>query len=162
MILSHQKILKAIKEKKLIENFSQSCLEGAGYDLRIGKIYRLESSGFIGKKKQRQAKVEEIKKKEYTLSPGEYILTETMEKVNIPSNLLARILPRSSLFRMGCSLITAVVDPGFKGTLTMGLKNLSQQKVTFQKEARVAQIVFEEVTGKAKNYEGRYQGGKVI
>jgi deoxycytidine triphosphate deaminase len=164
MILSHEKILEAVRGKKLIENFSPHCLGGAGYDLRVGKVYRLESNGFIGKKEQKNSLVKEkINTENYVvLKPGEYILVETLEKVNMPLNLLARILPRSSLFRMGCSLITAVVDPGFKGTLTMGLKNLSEKSFTFQEGARIAQMIFEEVSGKTKGYTGRYQGGRII
>jgi len=80
----------------------------------------------------------------------------------MPGNLVARILPRSTVFRNGCALITALVDPSFKGTLTMGLKNLSGFEFRFQPGARVAQLVFEEVSGETKPYEGHYQGGKVV
>ncbi|MBU4202134.1 MAG: hypothetical protein KKB85_03175, partial [Candidatus Altiarchaeota archaeon] len=55
-----------------------------------------------------------------------------------------------------------LVDPGFRGTLTMGLKNLSGHEFRFQRNARVAQIVFEEVSGETKEYDGHYQGGKVV
>jgi deoxycytidine triphosphate deaminase len=167
MILSGGKILDLVKEKKLIENFSPECIGGAGYDLRVGKVYKLkilgEREGFIGVSTQINSEVEEIPFEKYSLQPNEYVLVESIEKVNIPKNLVGRILPRSSVFRLGCALLTAVVDPGFQGTLTMGLKNLSPgKKFTFQKGARIAQIIFEEILGKAKSYEGRYQGGKVI
>ncbi len=162
MILFHERILELVKRENLIENFSENCLGGAGYDLRVGRIYQIKNPGFIGRKEQKKPLVKEVTLEEHYLHPSEYVLIESLEKVNMPGDLMARILPRSSLFRMGCSLITAIVDPGFQGTLTMGLKNLSDQVFTFQKEAKIAQIVFEEVSGEAKLYQGRYQGGKII
>ena len=96
------------------------------------------------------------------LAPGEYVLIETIEKVNMPENLIARVLNRSSLFRCGCSLFTAVVDPGYCGILTIGFKNLSEFPFEIEIGARVGQVVFETVKGETKLYCGRYQGGKVV
>lgn len=161
MLLSRQKILELVKRKNLIENFDKGCVEGAGYDLRIGKIYEIMSDSYLGINDRGTPKVKEIKFKKYKLKSDQYILIETIEKVNIPENIIARILPRSTLFRCGCSLITAVVDPCYKGTLTMGLKNLSEFNFEFERGSRIAQIVFETVEGKTKGYKGRYQGGRV-
>lgn len=162
MILGDGRILKLVEEKKLLENFNIDCLGGAGYDLRLNKAYRLFSDSHIGVKERNTPKVEEIKANPLKLKPNEYLLVETLERVNMPANLMARILPRSSLFRCGCMLATAVVDPGYRGALTMGLKNLSDREFTIEKNARIAQIVFEEVEGSSRKYAGRYQGGKVV
>jgi len=154
--------LKLVEEEKLIEHFSKDCLEGAGYDLRAGRAYTLESDSRVGVKDRRTPEVKEIIADKITLKPGKYVLIETLERVNMPHNLMARILQRSSIFRCGCMLATAVVDPGYCGTLTMGLKNASSQQFTLEKKARIAQIVFEEVKDSRKAYAGRYQGGKVV
>ncbi len=162
MILSGDNIKVCVKEIKLIENFSLDCLEGAGYDLRVGKIYKIEGSGFIGSADRRTPDAKEIPFSEYTLEPDEYVLIETIEKINMPDDLAARVLPRSSLFRCGCSMITALVDPGYNGVLIFGLRNVSKTNFVFEKNAKMAQIIFEEVKGKTKSYEGRYQGGRVV
>ena len=162
MILSGERILDLVKNSNLLEKFSQGSLEGAGYDLRIGRVYRLKGGGALLVEGKNNPEVEEIEGEEFTLKAGDYILIESLEKVNMPNNLVARILPRSTIFRNGCALITALVDPGFRGTLTMGLKNLSGHEFRFQRNARVAQIVFEEVSGETKEYDGHYQGGKVV
>ncbi len=162
MILSAEKIRKQVNEEKLIENYSEKSLSGAGYDLRVGRFYKIRGEAILGVEKRVLPEADEIIADEITLKPGEYILIETMEKVHMPKNLAARILPRSTLFRAGCSLITAVVDPGYYGTLTMGLKNLSGANFQLEKGARVGQIVFEEVAGEATTYNGRYQGGRVV
>jgi deoxycytidine triphosphate deaminase len=162
MILGDAKILKLVGEKNLVEDFNPECLGGAGYDLRLNKAYRLISDSLIGVKDRKTPDVEEIKDSPIKLRPGEYVLVETLERVNMPENVMARILPRSSLFRCGCMLATAVVDPGYRGALTMGLKNVSDRKFTLERKARIAQIVFEEVEGSSRRYEGKYQGGKVV
>jgi dCTP deaminase len=162
MILSAERIRKQVTEEKLIEDFSEKSLNGAGYDLRVGRFYKIRGEALLGVEKRVLPEADEIKADEITLKPGEYLLIETLEKVHMPKNLMARILPRSTLFRAGCSLITAVVDPGYYGTLTVGLTNLSGAVFRLEKGARVGQIVFEEVSGEATEYNGRYQGGKVV
>ena len=162
MILSAEKIKSLVSEEKLIEGFSEKSLNGAGYDLRVGRFYKIRGDACLGVENRILPEADEIKSEEITLKPDEYLLIETQERVHMPKNLMARILPRSTLFRAGCSLITAVVDPGYYGTLTMGLKNLSGSAFRLEKGARIGQIVFEEVAGEATSYNGRYQGGKVV
>lgn len=162
MVIGRERILELVKREKLIENFSLDCLGGAGYDLRIDSIYRLRSGGFLGVADRKTPEVEEIHFREYHLKPGEYVLVETLERVNMPGDMVARVLPRSSLFRCGCALVNALVDPGYRGTLTFGLKNLSEYDFKLERKARIAQIVFERVEGETSLYEGRYQGGKVV
>lgn len=162
MILGKDRIQELVEQSALLESFSPDSLGGAGYDLRIGRAYRLKGGGALLVDGKNNPEVEELEGDEFTLKAGDYILIESLEKVDMPPNLVARILPRSTIFRNGCSLITALVDPGFRGTLTMGLKNLSGHEFRFQRNARVAQIVFEEVSGETKEYDGHYQGGKVV
>lgn len=162
MILGYAGIRKRVEEDGLIVNFSEDSLGGAGYDLRAGRAYGIISDSFLGVRERKTPDVSEIECESVALKPGEYILIESLEEVRMPDDLMARILPRSSLFRMGCALETAVVDPGYRGTLTMGLSNQSNQDFMLQKNARVAQIVFETVDGATKKYDGKYQGGKVV
>ena len=164
MILGHEEILRRIRGEKLLEGVEEGNVGGAGVDLRLGKAYRMRSGGKLGKEKRVTPEVEEISGEgdEIKLLPGEYVLVETLEKVNMPADLMARILQRSSLFRCGASLRNAVVDPGYKGTLTFGLKNEGEHEFRVERGARICQIVFELVVGGTKLYEGKYQGGKVV
>jgi dUTP pyrophosphatase len=162
MLLGREKILELVEEKKLIEDFSMDCLEGCGYDLRLGRIYELNGGASLGVDYRNLPKIKEKDFQKYTLNPGEYILIETLEKINMPSYLAARILSRSTLFRSGAALLTALVDPGYQGTLTMGLINHGRTEFSIQKNSKIAQIVFEEIEGETKEYNGRYQGGKVV
>ncbi len=161
MVLAQSEILGLVHKGKLIKGFSDKCMSGAGYDLRVGKIYRIKSGATLGVRARENPEVEEINLETFVIYPNEYVLVETHEEVNMPDYLIARILPRSTVFRSGCLLTTALVDPGYKGTLTMGLKNISNYEFKLEKLAPIAQIVFEKVEGQATLYEGVYQGGKV-
>ena len=162
MILAQSEILKLVEEKKLIENFDENCLEGAGYDLRVDNFYRIWGSAQLGKEMRKLPDAKEINSEIYTLKPGEYVLIKTVEKVNMPHDVAARVLNRSSVFRSGCNSIHAFVDPGFSGKMTFGFQNIGNHDFTLEKGAKVAQIIFERVEGETKPYNGRYQGGRVV
>ncbi|MBD3260449.1 MAG: hypothetical protein GF334_02005 [Candidatus Altiarchaeales archaeon] len=161
MLLGSIELSKLVSEKNLIEDFNPDCLESAGYDLRAGRFYRLNSRAKMADERV-MPEAGELLDDELKLSPGDYVLVESLEKVNIPVDLCARILPKSSLFRCGGSLETALVDPGFSGTLTMGLSYNAGYSLTVLRNAKIAQIVFEKVEGQAKAYDGRFQGGRVV
>jgi deoxycytidine triphosphate deaminase len=164
VVMGYDKILELIDKESLIENVDKNNVQPSGVDLRVKKIYKLKNGGYLGVKNRQTPNVDLISENigdKITLEPNEFVLVETMEKVNMPKDLLALILPRSSLFRCGVSLHTAVVDPGFIGTLTFGMKNLSDHPFEIEIGSKIGQIVFEEVKGNEKLYNGKYQGGKV-
>ena len=165
VVIGYEEILKQIKQKQpLIENVDEKNIQPSGVDLRVKCIYRLKNGGYLGVENRKTPDVEVVTKEngeKIILRPNEFVLVETMEKVNMPNNLSAIVLPRSSLFRCGVSLHTAVVDPGYIGTLTFGMKNLSNFPFEIEIGSKIGQIVFEEVRGNVKLYNGKYQGGKV-
>jgi len=163
-VIGYDGILKLIEQKKLVENVDENNIQPSGVDLRVKVVYRLKNGGYLGVKDRRTPDIEVVDKevgRKVVLNPNEFVLVETMEKVNMPNDLSAIILPRSSLFRCGASLHTAVVDPGYIGTLTFGMKNLSEFPFEIEIGSKIGQIVFEEVKGNTKLYNGKYQGGKV-
>ncbi|RLF57562.1 MAG: dCTP deaminase [Thermoplasmata archaeon] len=160
MFLGKKEIINRIKNQNLIENFDENNIQGAGVDLEIEELHKVKSGGFIGINNRILPELE--KESIFIIKPMEYYLCITKEKVNMPNDLVAFIFPRSTLFRCGVSLKTAVVDPGYKGRLTMGIKNESKYEFKLERYARIAQIVFCEVKGETSAYSGRYQGGRII
>ena len=50
MILGPKKLLQLVKTKKLVEHLSDRELtnpEGAGFDLRLGEVYKISGSAFF-------------------------------------------------------------------------------------------------------------------
>jgi dCTP deaminase len=137
-VLSDTEILEHLNigEVKL-EPFEPSCLNPAGYDLRCSKTV--------------------------ILKPKHYELVATLETVELGLNVTAYLHIRSSLAREGVIGSFAVVDPGFRGQLTLNLHNVSEKEVRLGKGECIVQIVFHNLGSAArKGYSGSYQNSKGI
>jgi len=170
MVLGAKKLLELVKKKKLVEDLSERERinpEGAGFDLRIGELYQVKGKGFLGVKERKTpdikllAKFEKKKIKKISLQPRTYYLMKTIEKLNLPENLLALFTPRSTLYRSGVYIFGGQTAPGYKGELTTGIYNFRNEKFELEMGARVIHIMFFEVKGKSNLYRGQWQGGRV-
>ncbi|MEK7616426.1 MAG: hypothetical protein AAB414_00020 [Patescibacteria group bacterium] len=179
MVIGINEILRRVKKEKLIENLGSRELknpEGVGVDLRLGEVHKIISGGAfieadgkagLGKRKGVKTKIVAAfrprakKQKEVVIKSGEYYLVSTVEKINTPLDLLPLIESRTSLFRAGLLLICTKVQPGYKGTLTMGLKNLFDFEVKLQMGARICNIAFFKIEGNSVSYRGQHQGGRI-
>lgn len=170
MILGPKQLLQLVKKQKLVEHLSERELtnpEGAGFDLRLGEIYKISGIAFLGVTERHTAEVELVKKYDETkttkvvIKPGEFYLIKTIETVNMPENLTASITPRSTTYRSGLFIRAGNVPPGYCGGLNFGLKNEGPVAVTIELGARIVHIQFSEVQGGGNMYRGQWQGGRV-
>jgi deoxycytidine triphosphate deaminase len=168
MIISPKQLLKLVKKIKLVEGLSERELtnpEGAGFDLRLGEVYKISGKAFLGETHRQTPDIESVAKygkdKSIKIKPGDFFLVKTIEKINLPINLSAVILPRTTTFRSGLFLRTGPVQPGYEGELTFGLKNEGPITVEIEMGARFAHILFHEIKGVGSQYRGQWQGGRV-
>ncbi len=162
MFLGVDQLLRLVKEKKLVEGLCQRELEnpeGCGFDLRVGEVYRIKGKGYLGVKERKTCEITKVKS--VIINPGDFYLVKTIEKINLPSDLVGIFKPRSSLQRMGIFLRTAQVAPGYSGELTFGMANLGPCKVKIETGARIVHLMFARVSGKTALYRGQWQGGRV-
>lgn len=170
MILGPKALLKLVKTKKLVENLSERELtnpEGAGFDLRLGEVYKISGKAFLGVTERHTADVKLVKEykegktSSITLKPGDFYLVTTIESVNTPLDITINFKPRSTTFRSGLFLRTGNVAPGYQGKLSFGLKNEGPIPVTIEMGARFVHAQFEQVLGEGNQYRGQWQGGRV-
>lgn len=170
MILGPKKLLELVKKVKLVENLSERELtnpEGAGFDLRLGEVYKISGDAFLGETHRKTADIELVEKyvegetRSITLKPGDFYLVTTIESVNTPLDITINFKPRSTTFRSGLFLRTGNVAPGYKGKLSFGLKNEGPIEVTIEMGARFVHAQFEQVLGEGNQYRGQWQGGRV-
>ncbi|MCW4016022.1 MAG: dCTP deaminase [Candidatus Bathyarchaeota archaeon] len=138
-VLSDAEILNALKtgEIKLEPSDLSACLNPAGYDLRCSETV--------------------------VLKPKDYVLVATLETVELGLNIVAFMHIRSSLAREGIIGSFAVIDPGFRGQLTLHLHNVSDKEITLHEQERIVQIVFHSLASHAKKgYNGSYQDSKGV
>ena len=169
MILGPKQLLRLVKAKKLVENLAKRELtnpEGAGFDLRLGEVYKISGRAFLGVNERHTADIKLVAKHgkkgtKVKIKPGDFFLVKTIETVNMPQNLSANITPRSTLYRSGLFLRTGNTPPGYRGGLIFGLKNEGSATVEIELGARICHIQFFEVKGGGAMYRGQWQGGRV-
>ena len=121
----------------LITPFDSSCLNGAGYDLRLAE--KLE------------------------MQPGQHFLVATLERVELGEDLVGTLHIRSSLARAGIIASLALVDPGFRGQLTILLYNAGNGRFTMDRNDRFLQIAIHQLGTKTlRPYRGKYQDSQGI
>ncbi len=170
MILGVTEMLRRVREENLVEGLAERELnnpEGAGFDLRLGKLFRLEGRGFLGIDERETpkgipvAEYDPAKRSSFVIKPGDYFLTETIEKFHIPLELLAIVKPRTMLNRSGIITSVSVVDPGYTGTIHQAIFNAGPSEVEIELGARYANAMFFEVKGGGSSYRGQWQGGRI-
>lgn len=78
---------------------------------------------------------------EFTLHPHQFILAQTLEYVCIPPEYYALVLGRSTWGRLGLTIATATaVGSGFRGCVTLELRNLGETPLKLKVGVRICQI----------------------
>jgi dCTP deaminase len=80
----------------------------------------------------------------FVLHPGEFVLGQTLEWVELPDDVVARLEGRSSLGRIGLLIHSTAgyVDPGWKGNLTLELSNVANLPIALYSGMKIGQISF--------------------
>ena len=105
----------------------------------------------------------------FILHPGEFVLGSTLEHIELPDDLVARLEGKSSLGRVGLVIHSTAgfVDPGWKGHLTLELSNLARLPITLYYGMKIGQISYLRLTTPADRLYGseglgsKYQGQTV-
>jgi dCTP deaminase len=132
MALSDNEISGAIKTGQFHVVPGNARLNPAGIDLRVSR--RL------------------------VLKPGQQTLVATVERVELSEHILGILHIRSSLAREGIVASLALVDPGFRGQLTVSLHNAGDRPVRLRKGERFIQLSLLRLGMPATHaYVGKYQ-----
>ncbi len=81
----------------------------------------------------------------FILHPGEFVLGQTLERVRLPDDIVARLEGKSSLGPPGSPdplARRASSTPGFEGNLTLELSNVANLPVTIYYGMPIGQISF--------------------
>jgi len=77
------------------------------------------------------------------IRPGEFMLGSTIERIKLPSHICGQVHGKSTWARRGLMVEAAgLVDPGFEGTITLELKNLSHLPLVLSAGTPICQMSF--------------------
>ncbi len=167
-ILSKQDIHRLLQQKPpLIEGCinPEEQVQPNGVDLTLREVALLQSSGRIAVKNS-QRQVSDLAPLMFDgldfidLVPGAYTITYN-EIIHLPRNIMALATPRSSLLRCGVTVNTAVWDAGYSGRSQSLMVVYNPQGFRVQKNARIVQLVFLQLTQETTGYQGAYQGENI-
>ena len=173
MILSDRTIKEELDAKRIvIDPFDEDALQPSSVDLRIDRYFRVFRNHTMGHIDVRQNLEELTELVEvpaddvFILHPGEFVLGSTLERVQLPDDLVARLEGKSSLGRLGLLIHSTAgfVDAGWDGQLTLELSNVATLPITLYPGMRIGQISFIRMTTEADRPYGsgarnsKYQG----
>src|SRR5215213_11291070 len=150
-VLSDRDIRAALQAGRIrIDPFDPGCLQPSSVDLHLDgdfRVFRNNRYPYIDVRAP-QPDLTELVTIEgdapFILHPNEFVLGQTLEWVELPDDLVARLEGKSSLGRLGLLIHSTAgyVDPGWKGTLTLELSNVANLPIALYFGMRIGQISF--------------------
>jgi dCTP deaminase len=172
-VLSDRDIRAALQAGHVrIDPYDPACLQPSSVDLHLDsdfRVFRNNRYPFIDVRAP-QPDLTELVSIEgddpFILHPGEFVLGQTLEWVELPGDLVARLEGRSSLGRLGLLIHSTAgyVDPGWKGNLTLELSNVANLPIALYSGMKIGQISFFQMSSAVERPYGsrelgsRYQG----
>jgi dCTP deaminase len=94
------------------------------------------------------------------------VLASTLERIQLPDDLVARLEGKSSLGRLGLLIHSTAgfIDPGWDGHVTLELSNVANLPITIYYGMKIGQLSFVQLTEPAETPYGagvlgsKYQG----
>lgn len=133
-----------------IDPWDPAMVQPASVDLRLGDSFRVFHNyrvTAIDLRNPPDNLTEEVVVSDgepFVIHPGDFCLGRTLEWVRIPNDIVARIEGKSSLGRLGLIVhaTAGFCDPGFEGTLTLELNNLTRVPIKLYPNLPIAQLSF--------------------
>jgi dCTP deaminase len=186
-VLSDGTIRGLVAEGRIrIDPWDDSLVQPASVDLRLGDSFRVfhnHRTTAIDLREPPAGLTEEVivgADESFVIHPGEFCLGRTLEWVELPNDIVARIEGKSSIGRLGLIVhaTAGFCDPGWQGTLTLELNNLTRVPIRLYPGVLIAQLSFMALDRAAErpygspelgsHYQGqraatesRYEGGRV-
>ncbi len=173
MVLSDRSIREELdKGRIVISPLGDGCIQPASVDLHLDRnllVFQNNRVPYIDVRATSERLTEMVTVGDddpFMLHPGEFVLGSTLEHIEVPADLVARLEGKSSLGRIGLLIHSTAgyVDPGWKGHLTLELSNVSNLPITLYHRMRIGQISFLQLTTPADVLYGsaelgsKYQG----
>jgi len=128
-------LLEPMREKYVDSNGCSCGLSIAGYDITLDHDAVFESQSFT--------------------------LVSAAERFIMPDNVIGVVHDKSSLARKGIAVQNTVIEPGWKGYLTLEVTNHSSARLSLREGDAIGQVLFHLLDEPAETpYDGKYQNQK--
>jgi len=173
VVLSDRTIRAEIDAGRIaVDPYDAALVQPSSIDVRVDRRFRVFHNArypYIDVRQPMEGLTELVEVtggEPFILHPGEFVLGQTLERVTLPDDLVARLEGKSSLGRLGLLIHSTAgfVDCGFSGNLTLELSNVANLPITIYEAMPIGQISFMRMDGPVENPYGssaagsKYQG----
>jgi dCTP deaminase len=127
-ILAAQHVRERAVNERMIEPFFER-------SVAFGMSYGLSAAGYDIRIKQRRM-----------LRPGEFTLASSIERFDLPADIIAQIADKSTWARRGIAVQNTLAEPGWSGYLTIEITNHGPNTVLIEAGSPIAQMVFHQLS----------------
>jgi len=151
MVLSDRSIREEIEAGRIaVDPLDPGMIQPSSIDLRVDSRYRGFNNSrypYIDVRQPMEDLTELVDTgpdDPFILHPGEFVLGQTLERVTLPNDLVARLEGNSPLGRLGLLIHSTAgfVDAGFSGNLTLELSNVANLPITIYHGMPIGQLSF--------------------
>jgi dCTP deaminase len=151
MVLSDRTIRAEVEAGRIaFDPFDPDLIQPSSVDMRVDRKFRVFHNArypFIDVRRPMEELTELVEvdgDEPFILHPGEFVLGQTLERVRLPDDIVARLEGKSSLGRLGLLIHSTAgfVDAGFEGNLTLELSNVANLPITIYHGMPIGQISF--------------------
>lgn len=146
ILMAKQPIIGMVGQKTSGPGGTSYGLGEAGCDIRIKQDIRFY--------KQNGKRYVETVQADWQL--GRFALASAIEEFNMPDDLMGIVHDKSTWARRGLSVFNTVIEPGWKGFLTLELAYWGEGELIIPAGSGIAQVVFHLLAEEAE-YKGKYQ-----
>ena len=175
MVLSDRTIKEEIAAGRLVfDPYDEGLVQPSSVDMRVDRSFRVFNNSrypYIDVREPMENLTELVTVEDgepFVLHPGEFVLGQTLERVRLPDDLVARLEGKSSLGRLGLLIHSTAgfIDPGWDGHVTLELSNVANLPITIYYGMTIGQLSFVQLSEPAEKPYGsgelgsKYQGQK--
>jgi dCTP deaminase len=142
--------IRGMLTQKVREHGVSHGLAEVGYDIRVKQTIQFWPS-YIS-----PGRIEIIDGDDVAHQDGRFCLASSVEEFDMPANLVGIVHDKSTWARRGLSVFNTVIEPGWKGFLTLELVYHGVEPLLIPAGAGIAQVIFHQ-TFQPAEYEGKYQ-----
>lgn len=147
-LLRHAPIKDMVCSKQKVHGTSYGLSE-AGYDIRIKQniwFNPAKGNGLVALNNEPGKQ-------------GRFTLASAIEEFDMPIDLVGVVHDKSTWARQGVSVFNTVIEPGWKGFLTLEIVFQGNESVHIPAGSGIAQVLFHKLQDTAE-YNGKYQNQK--
>jgi dCTP deaminase len=162
MVINDWELLAAAPIKNMLttkvrEHGVSHGLAEVGYDIRIKQEIRFHEWDAESGVGCMDIFVTEPDEKYTRLKQSRFCIASAIEEFDMPDDLVGIVHDKSTWARKGLSVFNTVIEPGWKGFLTLELVYHGSLDLIIPAGAGIAQVIFHRAAV-PRSYEGKYQG----